>query len=199
MGSLTDYTSYADAMAHFSNDALWDLFDGSRDRLNIAHECIDRHASDPERIAVRIAHEDGRDESLTFDAIARWSARFAHFLRDGGIERGDRVAVMLEASLAFYAGIFGCLKGGAIAVPMFTLFGPEGARLRRLLERFREVARGQLRRRVLQVMLESLLVLTLYRIRKTRIYVNIGINELFHLMELMLKSMTYRKMYHLYH
>jgi len=130
MGRLTDYTSYADAMAHFSNDALWDLFDGDRDRLNIAHECIDRHAGDPERVAVRIAHDDGRDESLTFDAIARWSARFAHFLREGGIQPGDRIAVMLEPSLAFYAGIFGCMKAGAIAVPLFTLFGPEGARLR---------------------------------------------------------------------
>ncbi len=130
MGSLTDYTSHADAMAHFSNDALWDLFDGDRDRLNIAHECIDRHASDPERVAVRIAHEDGRDELLTFDALSRGSARFAHFLREGGIEPGERVAVMLEPSPAFYAGIFGCMKAGCIAVPMFTLFGPEGARLR---------------------------------------------------------------------
>ncbi len=130
MVSLTDYTSYADAMAQFSNEALWALFDGDRECLNIAHECIDRHAGNPDRAAVRIAHEDGRDEVLTFDAIARWSARFAHFLRDTGIERGDRVAVMLEPSLAFYACIFGCMKSGAVAVPMFTLFGPEGARLR---------------------------------------------------------------------
>ena len=130
MASLTNYTSYADATAHFSNEALWALFDGRPERLNIAHECIDRHAADPHRVAVRIAHEDGRDESLTFDAIARYSARFAHFLQDWGVERGDRVAVMLEPSLAFYACIFGCMKCGAVAVPMFTLFGPEGARLR---------------------------------------------------------------------
>ena len=130
MSKLTDYTSYADAKTHFSNEALWGLFDGSRDRLNIAHECIDRHASDPGRIAVRIAHDDGRDEFITFDAISRWSSRFAHELAARGVQRGDRVAVMLEPSLAFYACIFGCMKFEAIAVPMFTLFGPEGARLR---------------------------------------------------------------------
>lgn len=130
MGRLTDYTSYADALTHFSNEALWDLFDGDRDRLNIAHECIDRHAGDPDRVAVRIAHEDGCDEFLTFDEIARWSGRFANWLRANGVEPGDRVAVMLEPSLGFYAGIFGCMKAGAVAVPMFTLFGPEGARLR---------------------------------------------------------------------
>ena len=47
MPGLYDYTSYADAKTHFSNEALWGLFDGSRDNLNIAHECIDRHAETP--------------------------------------------------------------------------------------------------------------------------------------------------------
>ena len=50
---------------------LWELFDGDRERLNIAHECIDRHAgkADP---AVIVAHADGRDEILSFRrAIAR--------------------------------------------------------------------------------------------------------------------------------
>ncbi len=130
MSNLTDFTSYRDALSHFSRDALWALFDGDRERLNIAHECIDRHASDPERIAVRIAHDDGRDTVLTFDEIAKWSSRFAHHLIASGVTAGDRVAVMLEPSLAFYACIFGCMKAGATAVPMFTLFGPEGARLR---------------------------------------------------------------------
>ena len=44
MASLTEYTSFADAQAHFSAAGLWELFDGDRERLNIAHECIDRHA-----------------------------------------------------------------------------------------------------------------------------------------------------------
>ena len=43
---------------------------------------------------------------------------------------GDRVAIMLEPSLAFYAALFGTMKLGAIAVPLFTLFGPDGVRSR---------------------------------------------------------------------
>ena len=43
MTSLTAYTSYADAQAHCRRARLWELFDGDRERLNIAHECIDRH------------------------------------------------------------------------------------------------------------------------------------------------------------
>ncbi len=44
MPKLTDYTSYVDAHRQFSKQALWDLFDGDRGNLNIAHECVDRHA-----------------------------------------------------------------------------------------------------------------------------------------------------------
>jgi acetyl-CoA synthetase len=126
---LTDYTSYADAQRHFAFDRLWELFAGGRDVLNIAHECIDRHAG-TERVALRIAHADGGEEALTFDALAEDSARFARFIEARGIARGDRVAIMLEPSRGFYVAVFGAMKRGAIAVPLFTLFGPDGLRLR---------------------------------------------------------------------
>src|SRR5262252_5883547 len=129
MARLTDYTTYSDAHHRFSSAALWSLFDGTRESLNIAHECIDRHA-DSGRVAVRVAHADGRDEILTFRDLAEWSSRFAHWLAARGVGRGDRVAIMLEPSLAFYAALFGAIKRGAIAVPLFTLFGPDGIRLR---------------------------------------------------------------------
>ena len=129
MTKLTEYTSYADAQQHWTPDKLWELFDGDRTRLNIAHECIDRHVSEG-RVAVILAHADGRDELITFQQIARESAQFANYLAAQGIKPGDRVAVMLEPSRAFYVAIFGAIKYGAIAVPLFTLFGPDGIRLR---------------------------------------------------------------------
>ena len=129
MTRLTDYTGYADAHRHFSSAALWSLFDGDRQSLNIAAECLDRHAASG-RVAVRVAHADGRDETLTFRDLSEWSARVAHWLAGRGVAAGDRVAIMLEPSLAFYAAFFGAIKRGAIAVPLFTLFGPDGVRLR---------------------------------------------------------------------
>jgi acetyl-CoA synthetase len=126
---LTGYTSYVDAQQHFAFDRLWELLEGGRDALNIAHECIDRHAQ-TNRIALRIAHADGGEEALTFDALAEDSARFARWIEARGIARGDRVAIMLEPSREFYVALFGAIKRGAIAVPLFTLFGPEGLRLR---------------------------------------------------------------------
>ena len=128
MTLLTDYTSYADAQRHFSKDALWALFDGNRKSLNIAQECLDRHPRD--RIAVRIAHADGRDEAMSFGVLSDGANRMAHWLIGSGIRPGDRVALMLDPSFAFYAALFGAMKAGAVAVPLFTLFGPDGLRLR---------------------------------------------------------------------
>ena len=127
---LTELTSYADAQRHFSSDKLWELFDGDRERLNLAHECVDRHATSSDRVAVRIAYADGRSEQITFARLKAMSSQVAHFLRSRGVQPGDRVAIMLEPTPAFYASLFGAIKAGAIAVPLFTLFGPDGLRLR---------------------------------------------------------------------
>src|SRR5882672_9229421 len=130
MAKLTEYTDYDDAQKLADARALWELFDGSRQHLNIAHECVSRHADGSGRAAVRIAHADGTDEVLSFDEIAAGSSRFAHWLVENGIQPGDRIAFMLEPSLPFYISLFGAMMMGAISVPMFTLFGLDGLRLR---------------------------------------------------------------------
>lgn len=129
MNLLTDHTTWADAQKHFSSQKLWELFDGDREYLNIAHECVDRHA-DSVRDAVVVIHADGRDETISYRDLSDDSSRFAHWLVEQGIQPGERVAIMLEPSRAFYVAMFGVIKTGAIAVPMFTLFGPDGMRLR---------------------------------------------------------------------
>ena len=130
MTRLTEYTSYADAQAHAKSAALWDLFDGDKEHLNIAHECITRHADGIGRTAVRIARSDGSDEILSFDTLAAGAARFAHWLDANEVQPGDRIAFMLEPSLPFYVCLFGAMQTGAISVPLFTLFGPDALRLR---------------------------------------------------------------------
>lgn len=124
MPLLTDHTRRADTLAHFTTEALWDLFDGNRDAINIAHECIDRHVGG-NRVAIRIAYAGGNDDQLTFEQVSRGSAQVAHRLAAAGIAHGDRIAIMLEPSPAFYLAMFGALKLGAAVVPLFTLFGPD--------------------------------------------------------------------------
>ncbi|MEG2877166.1 MAG: acyl-CoA synthetase [Comamonas sp.] len=129
MKSLTDYQSYADAQIQFSPERLWDLFDGNRDALNIAHECVDRHAASG-RDALIVVQAGGGEEVISFAQLSEDSSRLAHWLEASGVQAGDRVAIMLEPSRAFYTAMFGVIKRGAIAVPLFTLFGPDGIRLR---------------------------------------------------------------------
>ena len=64
MPRLTEYTKYDDAQKYFSKEALWQLFDGNKNELNISYECLDRHP----RIntAVRICYEKNPSRSISF-------------------------------------------------------------------------------------------------------------------------------------
>lgn len=129
MAKLSEYTAFADAQREFSTAKLWEMYDGTSERFNIGHECIDRWAADADRVAVNIVRAGGV-EPVTFREISEQSNRLANYLVARGIKKGDRVAFMLEPSKAFYISLFGALKCGAISVPMFTLFGPDGLKLR---------------------------------------------------------------------
>jgi len=114
---------YPEVVETFQWSSLWDLVDGDRAHLNLGHECVDRWVE--RGTALRLQFADGRREEWTFRDLAAWSSRFAHLLDRLGIARGDRVGLLLEPSLPFYGALFGTLKRGAVAVPLFTLFGPD--------------------------------------------------------------------------
>jgi len=69
MTKLTQFTSYADAQSRCSSAGLWALFDGDAERMNIAHECIDRHV-DGDNAAVVLVRADGEDQTLSFRRIS---------------------------------------------------------------------------------------------------------------------------------
>ena len=128
MPKLTEITTYDDVMRSFTWDRLWELFDGDRERMNLAHECLDRHRDQGTAISVKFA--DGHSEHYDYATLSDLSGRFANWLTTLGIGHGDRVAIVLDPGKAFYVSLFGTIKRGAVAVPLFTLFGPEGLALR---------------------------------------------------------------------
>ena len=128
MKSLLDLKSYDEIQTNFRRERLWDLFEGNRTQMNLAHECIDRHAS--RGVAINVKHEGGKLETLEYGELSKTTGQFANWLCTKGVARGDIVAIILEPGKAFYTGVFGTIKRGAIAVPLFTLFGPEGLALR---------------------------------------------------------------------
>src|SRR5262245_46875401 len=119
---------YPEVVEAFEWASLWTLVDGDHMHLNIAHECVDRWID--RGTALRLQFADGRREEWSFADLAAWSSHSAHLLERRGVARGDRVALLLEPSLPFYGALFGILKRGAVAVPLFTLFGPDALRAR---------------------------------------------------------------------
>jgi acetyl-CoA synthetase len=123
-----DFETYDQAVANFDWSEKWEVFDGSPDSFNIAHECLERH--DDAATALRIIFDDGSTAIHAFGEVDRLSSQFANFLADRGVEKGDRVAVMLEPRLELYACMFGTMKRGAVYVPLYYLFGPDAIEYR---------------------------------------------------------------------
>jgi acetyl-CoA synthetase len=99
-------------------------------RYNIAADACDRWADGSGRLALLHLRADGGLERISFDELRARSNRLANTLRAHGIVRGDRVAVLLpqvpEAAVAHFAAY----KLGAIAVPLFQLFGEQALEFR---------------------------------------------------------------------
>lgn len=122
------YHSFAEAENNFKWSERWEVFDKGQEELNIAHECIDRHPK--EKAAMRIKNSDGSREIYTFGDLSRLTSQFANMLERRGIKPGERVAIILNLSREYYISFFGILKRGAVAVPCYALFGPEGIEYR---------------------------------------------------------------------
>lgn len=99
-------------------------------RYNIAEAVSERWArADPDRLAL-IELRDGRRRDWRHGELARASRRLANAFAAHGIGRGDRVAVLLPQSPETLLTHLAAYRLGAVAVPLFTLFGPDGLRFR---------------------------------------------------------------------
>ncbi|WP_440995473.1 acyl-CoA synthetase [Arhodomonas sp. SL1] len=96
------------------------------DRYNIGVDVVDRHAdADPERLALIHERGDGAVERWRFTDIRAASNRLANALLGLGLQRGDRIGVLMSQSPETAIAHTAIYRAGAIAVPLFTLFGPE--------------------------------------------------------------------------
>jgi acetyl-CoA synthetase len=94
------------------------------ERYNIAADVCERHQPD----APAMIHErhDGVLRELHWGELQALSAQAANLLAALGVERGDRVAVVLPATPEAAAVFFATWKLGAILLSMSVLYGDEG-------------------------------------------------------------------------
>ena len=129
--NLVDYEA---ARASFSWEDAATALDGlpGGRGLNIAHECVDRHAAGPlaERVALRCVGRHGVDRSFTYRSLREETNRFAHVLGGLGVQAGDRVFILLGRVPELHVSVLGTLKYRAVACSLFSAFGPEPIRQR---------------------------------------------------------------------
>jgi acetyl-CoA synthetase len=118
---LPSASSYDEARANFR----WDI----PARCNIAEEACDRWVGSG-RTAMVALHEDGGVERIPFDELHRRACRLANVLEAHGIARGDRLGVLLPQSPEAAVAHLAAYRMGAIAVPLFLLFGEDALEYR---------------------------------------------------------------------
>jgi acetyl-CoA synthetase len=98
------------------------------ERYNIAADVCDKHPRDK----LCMVHErfDGARQDLTWGELQDLANQAANLLAAQGVERGDRVAVVLPPTPETAAIFFGTWKLAAMLLSMSVLYGDEGIRHR---------------------------------------------------------------------
>jgi len=100
------------------------------EHYNIGVDICDKHADDPQRLALICEQEDGRVDTYTFHDLRQLSNRFANTLKAHGMQVGDRLGILLPQCLETAIAHIATYKTGGIAIPLFTLFGTEALQYR---------------------------------------------------------------------
>src|SRR6516225_4880560 len=99
-------------------------------QYNIGVDACDKWADGSGRLALICETREGQATRYSFDELKSLSDRFANALRKRGVQKGDRVGIFLAQSLETALAHLAVYKCGAIAVPLFALFGPDALEYR---------------------------------------------------------------------
>jgi acetyl-CoA synthetase len=103
-------------------------------RFNMAQACCGQwaaQAATAKRQAVRehVAGQ-GPGRSWTFGQLQQDANRLSRVLRSHGVQRGDRVAIVMPQRYETAVAYMAVLQMGAVAMPLSMLFGPEALSFR---------------------------------------------------------------------
>ena len=90
----------------------------NEEQFNFAFDVVDTLGrTKPEKLAMLHLSEDGTERRFTFQDMKKESARAANYFKSLGIQRGDRVMLVLKRHYQFWFAILGLHKLGAVAIP----------------------------------------------------------------------------------
>src|SRR5579862_5580807 len=101
-------------------------------KLNVAYNCVDRHAHSARRnkAAIIWEGEPGDSRVLTYGMLEREVNRFANVLKSLGVGKGDRVAIYMGMIPELAIAMLACAKIGAPHSIVFGGFSSEALRER---------------------------------------------------------------------
>ncbi len=94
------------------------------ERYNIAADVCDKHPRD--KLAMIHEDPDGTVREVHWGELQDMANRFALRLLEAGVQRGDRVAMLLPPTPETAAAFFGTWKIGGILLSMSILYGDDG-------------------------------------------------------------------------
>ena len=91
------------------------------DTFNWALDFFDEEAKDNHSPALWVVEEDGREQKISFADMSARSSQVAQYLQQCGVERGDRVLLMLPNRVELWEIMLAGIKLGAVLVPTTML------------------------------------------------------------------------------
>ena len=98
--------------------ALTEIAFKNEEKFNFAFDVVDALGrKKPDKLAMLHISEDGTEHRFTFQDVKKESARVANYFKSLGIQRGDRVMLVLKRHYQFWFAMLGLHKLGAVAIP----------------------------------------------------------------------------------
>jgi acetyl-CoA synthetase len=96
-------------------------------KLNLSHNCVDRHAAGArrEKTALLWEGEPGEVRRISFGELHGLVQRFANVLKGLGVERGDRVAIYMGMGPELAVAMLACARIGAVHSVIFGGFAAQ--------------------------------------------------------------------------
>jgi acetyl-CoA synthetase len=114
------FTPWTRVLEGAMGSAKW--FTGGK--LNLSHNCVDRHAKGArkDKVAILWEGEPGEVRRLTYGDLHKEVQKFANVLKGLGVKKGDRVAIYMGMSPELPIAMLACARIGAVHSVIFGGF-----------------------------------------------------------------------------
>ncbi|MCF6239993.1 MAG: AMP-binding protein [Bacteroidales bacterium] len=93
-------------------------------KFNWASDYFDKIAKGNTKPALIYADTEGNEITVSYDEMMKRSNQVANFLSDLGMQKGDRVLIMMDTSVEIFELFLGIMKMGGSIIPASTLLSP---------------------------------------------------------------------------